>query len=445
LGAIAVHLSPLDAPREIAHKLQDSGATLVISTDLGGLAEKAQAFPVARKITLPDSAWRTANPVAAAQAAITAALPNTASLPPMPDDPDAIAALQYTGGTTGLPKGAILTHANFTSTVSIYNAWSEPQGLYRHGEETMLGVLPLFHIYALAVNLIVGIYVGAHHVMAPRFDADEVIDLIAKHRVTSFNGVPTMWIALANHPRFTRETASTLRNVRSGGAPCPMEIEARIEAITGLRLAGGWGMTETSPAGTNIPTYGPSIRGTIGIPLPGILMDVVALDDSSRRLKTGETGELRIKGPNVTPGYWQAPEITKAAFVDGWFLTGDVGHMDENGMFYLVDRKKDMIISGGFNVYPRAIEEALYEHPAVAECIVIGIPDAYRGEAAKAFIVLRQGAEPLTFETMKAFLADKIGKHEMPAALEIRASLPRTPVGKLSKKALQDEERQKRV
>jgi long-chain acyl-CoA synthetase len=204
-------------------------------------------------------------------------------------------------------------------------------------------------------------------------------------------------------------------------------------------------MTETSPAGTNLPLQGDAPFGSIGLPLPGIEMDIVALDDPCRVLGVGEKGELRIKGPNVMKGYWNRPEETEAAFVDGFFLTGDIGMMDGDGYFYIVDRKKDMIISGGFNVYPRVIEEALYEHPDVEEAIVIGVPDPYRGEAAKAFLKLRGGARPFTLEAARAFLADKVGKHEMPAALEFRDALPKTAVGKLSKKELVEEERRKQT
>jgi long-chain acyl-CoA synthetase len=202
-------------------------------------------------------------------------------------------------------------------------------------------------------------------------------------------------------------------------------------------------MTETSPAGTNLPQEGPEKPGSCGLPLPGIVMDVVALDDPRRILGIGEKGELRIKGPNVMAGYWNRPEETSAAFVDGFFLTGDIGMMDEDGYLFIVDRKKDMIISGGFNVYPRVIEEALYEHPDVEEAVVVGIPDPYRGEAAKAFVKLRAGARPFELDAARRFLADKVGKHEMPAAIEFRDQLPRTAVGKLSKKELVEEERQK--
>jgi long-chain acyl-CoA synthetase len=203
-------------------------------------------------------------------------------------------------------------------------------------------------------------------------------------------------------------------------------------------------MTETSPAGTIMPLqWNPEKAGTIGLPLPGIMLDIVALDDPRRRLPPGEKGEMRIKGLNVTKGYWNAPQETAAAFVDGWFLTGDIGYMDADGYFYLVDRKKDMIVSGGYNVYPRAIEEAIYEHPAVAAVSVIGVPDSYRGEVAKAFVQLKPGAAAFTLDELRAFLADKLGRHEMPAHLEFRDALPKTTVGKLSKKELVAEERQR--
>ena len=195
-------------------------------------------------------------------------------------------------------------------------------------------------------------------------------------------------------------------------------------------------MTETSPAGTNLPLDRAPGPGDIGLPLPGIEMDVVALDDPARVLPPGEVGEVRIRGPNVTPGYWRRPEETAEAFVDGWFLTGDIGHMAPDGMFTLVDRKKDMIISGGFNVYPRAIEDAIHEHPGVREAAVIGVPDPYRGQAAKAYVVLRDGAAPLTLEELREFLSDTLGRHERPAALELRDPLPHTPVGKLAKREL---------
>src|SRR5918995_3698718 len=353
-----------------------------------------------------------------------------------------VALLQYPGGTTGLPKGAMLTHANLTAAVSSYDAWYAGQDRPLLDDKVLL-VLPLFHIYALTTILLRQVKHGNAMLLREKFDAEAILTDIEVKRATSFPGVPTMWIALANHPGIEKRDLSSLRFCGSGGASLPVEVGARFERLTGHKLGGGWGMTETAPAGTNLPLDGPGKPGSMGLPLPGIEMGIVSLDDPRRELGPNQKGEIAIRARNVMKGYWNRPEETAAAFVDGWFLTGDIGHMDEDGYFFLVDRKKDMIISGGFNVYPRVIEEAVYEHPDVEEAIVVGVPDPYRGEAAKAFVKLREGATPLTLEALRAFLADKIGRHEMPAALEIREALPRTAVGKLSKKELVEEEQAK--
>ena len=252
-----------------------------------------------------------------------------------------------------------------------------------------------------------------------------------------------MWIALANTPGIDKRDLSSLRYVGSGGAALPVEVAERFQKLTGQRLGGGWGMTETSPAGTAMPREWTGKAGSVGLPLPGIVMDIVALDDPRRVLAPGEKGEIRIKGPNVTKGYWNAPAETAAAFVDGYLLTGDIGTMDEDGYFYLVDRKKDMIISGGFNVYPRTIEEAIYEHPSRRR----GDRDRRGRRLSRRGRQGLRAAEgrrrPFTLDELRAFLADKIGRHEMPAHLEFRDALPKTAVGKLSKKELIEEERQK--
>ncbi|MGH6816445.1 MAG: AMP-binding protein, partial [Hyphomicrobiaceae bacterium] len=356
---------------------------------------------------------------------------------------DDIALLQYTGGTTGVPKGAMLTHANMTAAVAMANAWSRPQGMTIAGQGRIVCVLPLFHIYALTGVLLRGLSNGAEILLRPRFDVATALRDIEELRATSFPAVPTMLIALGAVPDIERRDFSSLRSLSSGGAPLPVEVAERIERLSGRPLLGGWGMTETCPAGTQIPPGRSDKRGTIGVPLPGVEMDVAALDDPRRVLAPGEMGEFRIRGANVTGGYWRRPEETAAAFADGWFLTGDIGFMDDDGFFFLVDRKKDMIISSGFNVYPRQIEEAIYEYPDVEEVIVIGIKDAYRGEAAKAFVKLKAQRLSFGLDALRAFLSDKLGRHELPAALEFRESLPRTSVGKLSKKELVEEERRK--
>ncbi|TDR93162.1 dicarboxylate--CoA ligase PimA [Enterovirga rhinocerotis] len=453
-GLRMVHLSPLDAEQELVHKLADSGARTLVTTNVGGMADRARALLDAGHLDLvivgEDAAFGPApQPAAAIEEGPgfvrLSTLTDEASAPPeWPRiGPDDIALLQYTGGTTGKPKGAILTHGNLTAAISMYETWFRGMGGDAADECRMICVLPLFHIYALTTILLRGLDRGAEILLRQRFDVETTLHDIEIGRATHFAGVPTMWIALASAPGIETRDFSSLVYTGSGGAPLPVEVETRFERLTGHRLIGGWGMTETSPAGTNRMGMGARKPGTIGVPLPGIEIDICALDDPRRVLGIGETGELRIRGLNVTQGYWKRPEETAAAFVDGWFLAGDIGHMDEDGFFFITDRKKDMIISGGFNVYPQVIEQAIYQHPAVEECLVVGIPDGYRGEAAKAFVKLREGAPPLTLEALQAFLGDKIGRHEMPAALETRPALPRTPVGKLSKLELRAEEREK--
>ena len=449
-GGRVVHLSPLDPPRSLARKLADSGARILVAPDYPSMLPQALGLRadglVDHLVVGEDGAFGPGAPtMAVPDAAGILTFARLSQAAPVTVWPQAaasdIAVLQYTGGTTGLPRAAMLTHANFTAAVSIYEAWFDGNGRSWQPEDRVIGVLPLFHIYMLTTVLLRALKAGVEIMLRLRFDAAQTLDDIERGRATVFPGVPTMYIAMAAQPGIDTRDLSALRVANCGGAPLPVEVAQRFEALTGHRVGGGWGMTETSPAGTTILPEMEMRSGLIGLPLPGIEMDVVDLADPHRRLAPGETGEIRIKGPNVTAGYWNRPEETEAAYADGYFLTGDIGYMDEAGNFYIVDRKKDMIISGGFNVYPRMIEDAVYEHAAVEECTVVGIPDAYRGQAAKAFVKLRDGAEPFTIEALREFLADKLGKHEMPTALEFRESLPRTAVGKLSRKELADEER----
>ncbi|HEV2603918.1 MAG TPA: dicarboxylate--CoA ligase PimA [Microvirga sp.] len=454
-GVRLAHLSPIDAERELAHKLKDSGARVLVTTNIGHMLPMALKLLdmglVDRVIVGEDEVWGPSpaptSPIPDRPEVTTFAAFVNGAQPPAAwpaVTPDDIALLQYTGGTTGLPKGAILTHGNLTAAVDSYDIWFAGQGMTKTaGEDRVICVLPLFHIYALTTILLRCLRSGAEILLRLRFDVESTLRDIEGKRATGFPGVPTMWIAIANHPGVETRDFSSLALCSSGGAPLPVEVAQRFERLTGQRLGGGWGMTETSPAGTNIPKSGPPKPGSIGLPLPGVELDVVSLDDPTRVLDPGQVGELRVRGLNVTKGYWNRPQESASSFVGDWFLTGDIGFMDEDGYFFIVDRKKDMIISGGFNVYPQMIEQAIYEHPAVDECVVLGIPDEYRGEAAKAFVKIRQGAQAFSLDELKAFLADKLGRHEMPAALEIRDALPRTPVGKLSKVELREEERRK--
>jgi long-chain acyl-CoA synthetase len=273
-----------------------------------------------------------------------------------------------------------------------------------------------------------------------------VIQDLAAKRITVFPGVPTMFAAIAHHPAASKHDLRSLKFCSSGGAPLPVQLNEDFQRLTGCQLVEGWGMTETSPAGTFTPVHGRRKAGSCGLPLPGITIKLVDVADPSREVATGEKGELVIKGPNVMAGYWQKTEATAQAMTaDGFFRSGDVAVMDDDGFVFIVDRCKDMILCSGYNVYPRNIEEALMQHPAVAEVIVIGVPDDYRGQSPKAFVALKAGAAEFTLDALKDFLRDKLGRHEMVQALEFRAQLPKTAVGKLSKKDLVDEETRRRA
>ena len=452
-GARVVHLSALDGEIALAHKLTDSGARILVTSNLATLLPMALKFLdrglLDRLIVCTDTDWGDVGnatlPLRSDPRIVTwrdfaedAAPPATWPAISVDD----VALLQYTGGTTGLPKGAMLSHGNLVAAAHQFNIWGQP-GRDARGNpgDRVICVLPLFHIYALLVILIRAIEIGDTVSLHQRFDTESVMRDIEVKRATVFPGVPTMWIAIANLPDIDRRDLSSLLVAGSGGAPLPVEIASVFERKTSLKLKSGWGMTETCGAGTAHSVTGPDKVGSIGVAMPGIEMDVVSAEDPTKVLGDNETGEIRIKGPNVTRGYWKREAESKTAFVGDWFLTGDIGYRDEDGYYFIVDRKKDMIISGGFNVYPQMIEQAIYTHPAVQEVIVIGIPDAYRGEAAKAFVTLKKDATPFTIEALRDFLAGKLGKHELPAALEFVAELPRTPVGKLSRHELRSQQR----
>src|SRR3984885_8460345 len=449
-GARIAHLSPLDGERALSHKLSDSGARILVTSNLATLLPTALKFLdkglVDRLVVCEDDHWGAVgnphapipdNPAIITFAKFTEGATRPARWPEIA--PDDIALLQYTGGTTGLPKGAMLSHGNLTSAVSIWDVWGRSARLKRNAIERVICVLPLFHIYALTVVLLCSIRYGNLISLHQRFDLEAVMRDIEGKRATMFPGVPTMWIAIASLPDLDKRDLSSLVSCGSGGAPLPVEVAKIFERKTNMKLKSGWGMTETCSPGTSHPQDGPDKPGSIGLMMPGIEMDVVGLAYPHKVLPVGEIGEIRIKGPNVTKGYWNRTKETEEAFADGRFLTGDIGYMDTDGYFYLVDRKKDMIISGGFNVYPQMIEQAIYEHASVQEVIVIGIPDQYRGEAAKAFIKLRAGADAFSLDELKSFLTGKLGKHEIPAALEFVDELPRTSVGKLSRHELRQQ------
>ncbi len=463
-GGTVVNYSPLDAEKVLEHKVEDSETDVMITLDLAALYPQMDRLlggtrlktlvvgNIAEMSPAPDMV-RAGLQKAGQLAPVTfderhmpwsALLDNDGAyaLQPLGDLAEEIAVLQYTGGTTGLPKGAMLTHANLLAACAQYveTTRTEPPTM-EEGVERVLAVLPPFHIYALSVNMLLGLRLGAELVLHTRFDVGAIVKDIVEKKITSFPGVPTMYVAIINYPGIEQVDLSSLKYCASGGAPLPLQVQERFQKLSGCRLAEGWGMTETSPTGTFTPPHSHPRPGSCGIPIPGITIKFADVDQPGRYVSLGERGEICIGGPNVMKGYWKKPDATRDSMTpDGFLRTGDVGYMDEDGYVYIVDRTKDMLLCGGFNVYPRTIEEAIYKHPSVEEVSVIGVPDAYRGQSPKAFIKLKTDAEPVTFEAMKEFLKDKLGKHEMIGALEVRAELPKTPVGKLSKKELYEEE-----
>ncbi|NLC01661.1 MAG: long-chain fatty acid--CoA ligase [Pseudomonas formosensis] len=459
-GGTVVNYSPLDAERTLAHKIEDSETDIMLTLDLESLYPRMAGMLGNSRLRhlVVGQLTEFCGPVSAAAAgqlgpsvpvAMDAQTLSFASLldndgdyraHPQGDPASSLAVLQYTGGTTGVPKGAMLTHANITASCSQLEAIL--RDALEPGRERVLAVLPPFHIYALMVNMIFGVRMGSEVYLHPRFDAESVLREIHDNRITTFPGVPTMFIGLAAHPLTEQLDLTSLKLCNSGGAPLPLEVQQRYSQMAGCALREGWGMTETTTAGTFTPRDGEPRPGSCGLPIPGAIIRIAPLDGSPGSLPPGECGEVCIAGPNVTPGYWKRPDATAEAMTgDGFLRTGDVGYMDEKGWVYIVDRTKDMILCSGYNVYPRVIEEAIYEHPSVEEVAVIGVDDPWRGQSPKAFIKLRSGAPRLSFEELQRFLEGRLGKHERLSAMELRDALPRTPVGKLSKKDLVEEER----
>ncbi len=452
-GAAVTHLSPLDADREIAHKLSDSGAKMVVSLTTPEFANHFVPLLASGDtpplVLCPDPVSGMGRECPVLDGAIGIdefwAGHENAPYDPEPVTPDDMALLQYTGGTTGVPKAAVLTHRNLSAAVLIYHEAAKDDAASGAGSSSLV-YAPLFHIMGLTVGLLKRTYEGGLLHLRLRYDPEEAVREIEEKKIASFGGVPTLWIGVLRVPDIDKRDLSSLKHVGSGGAPLPVEVYNRVRQLTGLKLRGGWGMTETAPAGTFVPSTMPDEKlGTIGIPYAGLDIKIVDVEDASRDLPAGKTGEMAIRGPNVTSQYWQKPDETAGAFAGEWFLTGDVGYMDEDGYFYLVDRKKDMILSGGFNVYPLMIENAVHQHPDVSETIAIGVPDEYRGESAKVFVVLNKGASAFSLEELRAFLDDKLGRHEIPRHLEFRDALPHTPVGKPDRKALRAEEDSQRT
>ena len=455
-GGVVVNYNPLYVERELIHQITDSGTEVMVTIDLAVIYPKVAAVAAKtglKKIVvcsmaealpwLKGQAFRIAKRAEIARIAkdgismaSSSLMRNSAAPTPVAIDPEQAAVLQYTGGTTGVPKAAELTHANITC-----NAMQSWIGLGKrpHGKDRVLGVLPLFHVFALNSVMMVGVQTAAEMILVPRFQLDEVIALIASARPNMFPAVPTIYSALVEAAGKQTVDFSSIELCMSGGAALPAEVRTRFMALTGCWLMEGYGLSETSPVVSFTPPGRDYKEGSIGIPVPGTTIEIRSVDDPAHILPQGERGEICVRGPQVMRGYWNRPDETARVMIDGALRTGDVGYLDEDGYLFLVDRIKDVIICGGYNVYPRVLEEALYQHEAVKDAVVIGIPDKYRGQAPKAFVTLKAGATA-TPEQLRDFMAGYVSKIELPKTVEIRDELPKTIIGKLSKKELVAEE-----
>jgi long-chain acyl-CoA synthetase len=341
----------------------------------------------------------------------------------------------YTGGTTGVPKAAALSHANLLANVAQINAWL-PQ--VRYGTERLVGLLPFSHSFGLTVCLNWPISQGAMIIVLPRFEIQMLLGVLKKYRPTMLPGVPTLFVALINHPELSRYDLTSLWACISGSAPLPLEVRDRFEALTGCRILEGYGLTEAGPVTHINPIKGRRPPGSMGLPLPGTAVRIMDQETGTRELPPGEVGELILKGPQVMQGYWQKEEETALALRDGWLYTGDLARMNADGYFFIVERKKDLIISGGYNIYPREVEEVLYQHPGVKEAVALGMPDAYRGEVVKAVIVPRDGLQ-LTPEEVQTFCQTQLAVYKVPKIIEFRSELPKSQVGKVLRRVLREE------
>ncbi|MDV2581165.1 long-chain-fatty-acid--CoA ligase [Alkalibacillus haloalkaliphilus] len=460
-GAVVVQTNPLYTERELEYQMKDSGAKVIVCLDIllprvNAIREETDLehvvttrikdyLPFPKNVVQPILQKReygiVVKPEHGGDTHVWTNIMDDATVEYEEHDIDPqkdLALLQYTGGTTGYPKGVMLTHGNLVSNTQMCQKW-----LYKteYGKETVLGILPFFHVYGMTTVMILSVMMAQKMVLIPKFDVDNVLKAIHKERPTLFPGAPTIYIGLLNHPKLTKYDLSSIEACISGSAPLPVEVQEQFEKVTGGRLVEGYGLTETSPVTHANFVWENRRAGTIGVPWPDTDAKVFNAD-SNEEQPVGEVGEIAVKGPQVMKGYWNKPDETEQSLKDGWFFTGDMGYMDEDGYFYIVDRKKDMIIAGGFNIYPREVEEVLYEHEGIQEAVVAGIPDPYRGETVKAYIVLKEDVE-LTEEELDQFCRENLAAFKVPKLYEFRDELPKTAVGKILRRKLVDEEKEK--
>lgn len=465
-GAVVVPTNPIYTPPELEHQLRDSGARVIVMLDqLYGTLEQVRAQTPVEHVILTGVADYFPRPLALAYRLKTAREqmgkphPKVKALLKRPGfhrfadllgaargrqgfevyqlpeaaKGDDLAVLQYTGGTTGVAKGAMLTHRNLVANAMQAWAWNEQPLGSRH---TSLCVAPFFHVYGLTVAMNLTVLNGSTMVLLPRFTVKDTLKAIAKYRPDMFPGVPTMYLALAREVERTKQDLGCVNVCISGSAPLPLEVQQRFEAVSGARVVEGYGLTEASPVTHCNPVFGDRRTGTIGLPLPGTDAAIIN-PETWGFLPRGEQGEIVVRGPQVMRGYWQRPDETEKVLRDGWLRTGDIGVMSEDGYFTIVDRAKDIIIASGFNVFPREVEEVLYQHPGVLEAAVIGVPDTYRGETVRAYIIRKPGAQP-TPEELTAFCKERLAAYKVPKQFVFREELPKSLIGKVLRRQLRE-------
>ena len=453
IGGIVVNLNPLYTPDELKLMVNTSGMKSLVTFDMvlpairtlckevnipmviaTAITDYIKGFPVSTSQSLNlETGWHHF-------AELIAKYPNPkrSKVPVNPEDP---AMIQFTGGTTGIPKGAVLTHANIVAATLQCSLWGNPTiTLTPHEKRNVMAILPYFHVYGNIVVMNWAIFNCATQIQVPRFNIDEIIDLLAKfEQITFFPTVPTLITALINHPKSADlKLEKKLGLLNSGGAPMPMELIEQVKDM-GIYFSEGYGLSESTSLGISNPVLGLKKVGSIGIPFPDNDVRLVDIENGETDVPDGQPGEIIMKGPLIMKGYWNNPTETAGQLKDGWLYTGDIAIRDEDGYIFIVDRKKDMIIAGGFNIYPREIDEVLYQHPKISEGVCIGIPDDYRGETVKAYVVLKPG-ETLTEKEIIAFCKEKLTAYKVPKVVEFRESLPKSAVGKILRKILRDEE-----
>ena len=457
LGAVAVLTNPLYVERELEHQWGEAGAETAVVLDMFWprvaavrarlplkriIVTGIQDFlPFPKNLLFPLQLRRQGKgmrvPYGEGIIPLRALLARPAGpLPPITLSPDDLACLQFTGGTTGLPKGAMLTHRNLVANV--YQIRTFLMQGHTEGQDRVVGILPLFHVYGMNGVMNLGIHLAATIVLLPRLDIKMLVEAIRDERPTFFLGVPSLFAAVNRYPGIERIDLTCIKGCFSGGAPLPVEVIQSFEAKTGARIMEAYGLSETSSVTHVNPRRGLRKYGSVGVPILGTDARIMDVETGTRALPPGEVGELWVKGPQVMIGYWNHPEETAQVLVDGWLRTGDLARMDEDGYFYIVDRKKDLIVTGGLNVYPREVEDVLRQHPKVHEVAVIGLPDELRGEKVTAYVVLKPGAQASAVE-LRDFCRAHLAAYKVPRAVYFRDSLPLSPAGKVLRRVLREE------